>query len=277
MTSTMVEASWPARQVASADVTDREVSAAGWYPDPTWRYEFRWHNGTAWTADVSVHGQRFVDPLGAAHAAGPPVGFGPVVFGPPPRSDGRGMAIASFVVAASSALIAWVPFVFVLAAMGAVTALVFAVASRRASQAAGRDAHGLAVAGLAVAMIALGLCVVGFQFTRTVMEELDRLAEAGPHRVTLTECRADGRLVAVDGRLTNLDDTTQTFIVELEVSDSTSGTILALDAISTGMVDPGDTATFEATIVLPDDAGEPDDVECTISGVRGPSLFRPNP
>ena len=38
----------------------------GWYPDPSGRFEFRFHNGSLWTADVSTNGQRYVDPLGAA-------------------------------------------------------------------------------------------------------------------------------------------------------------------------------------------------------------------
>ena len=28
----------------------------GWYPDPMQRFEFRFHNGTVWTADVSTNG-----------------------------------------------------------------------------------------------------------------------------------------------------------------------------------------------------------------------------
>ena len=36
----------------------------GWYPDPMQRFEFRFHNGTVWTGDVSTNGVRYVDPLG---------------------------------------------------------------------------------------------------------------------------------------------------------------------------------------------------------------------
>ncbi len=268
--------------------------AAGWRPDPTWRYEFRWHNGTTWTADVSLHGQRFVDPLGAgsgpaatpppfhtlppvthAGAAGPPpVGHLPA-FGPPPRSNGRGMAIASFVVGLSSALLAWVPFVFVLAGMGALCALVFGVVAMRASRAAERGPHGFAIAGLTFSVAALALCVVGFQFTRAVMDELDQLAAAGPHRVSITDCSTTGRLVSVAGSLTNLDDITQTFIIELTVADASSGSVLAFDTVSTGMVDPGDTVEFETTVALAESA--PADVECVVRDVRGPSLFEPAP
>ncbi|MBK9972846.1 MAG: DUF2510 domain-containing protein [Acidimicrobiaceae bacterium] len=34
---------------------------AGWHPDPTGRFEFRYYNGQRWTADVSLNGQRFID------------------------------------------------------------------------------------------------------------------------------------------------------------------------------------------------------------------------
>lgn len=39
----------------------------GWYPDPMGRNEYRWHDGTEWTENVSSHGRQSVDPL---HAPG---------------------------------------------------------------------------------------------------------------------------------------------------------------------------------------------------------------
>ena len=48
---------------------------AGWFPDPLGRYDHRWFNGTTWTSDVSLDGQRFVDPLGTS--PGPTGGSGP--------------------------------------------------------------------------------------------------------------------------------------------------------------------------------------------------------
>ena len=38
--------------------------ASGWYPDPTGRFDLRFHNGCDWTADVARDGERFVDPAG---------------------------------------------------------------------------------------------------------------------------------------------------------------------------------------------------------------------
>ena len=85
--------------IASADVQDQR---AGWHPDPLGRYEFRWFDGTQWTAEVAVGGQRCVDPLGVAHA--------------PAR---RGLAVASLVVALVSMSIAWLPLLFAVSIAGA--------------------------------------------------------------------------------------------------------------------------------------------------------------
>ena len=35
---------------------------AGWYPDPSGRYEMRYWDGLAWTEHVSRQGQQFTDP-----------------------------------------------------------------------------------------------------------------------------------------------------------------------------------------------------------------------
>ncbi len=36
--------------------------APGWYPDPSRRYEHRWHDGRAWTSTVATQGQQYHDP-----------------------------------------------------------------------------------------------------------------------------------------------------------------------------------------------------------------------
>ena len=35
---------------------------AGWYPDPSGRFEMRYWDGSAWTEHVSRQGQQFTDP-----------------------------------------------------------------------------------------------------------------------------------------------------------------------------------------------------------------------
>jgi Protein of unknown function (DUF2510) len=38
------------------------TTPAGWYPDPSGRFEMRYWDGTAWTEHVSRQGQQFTDP-----------------------------------------------------------------------------------------------------------------------------------------------------------------------------------------------------------------------
>ncbi len=56
-----IEVSAPA---ASAPVNPAPVvtTPAGWYPDPSGRFEMRYWDGTAWTEHVSRAGQQFTDP-----------------------------------------------------------------------------------------------------------------------------------------------------------------------------------------------------------------------
>ena len=44
------------------------MSAPGWYPDPSGRYEFRWFDGNGWTPAVSRGGVQATDELGVAPA-----------------------------------------------------------------------------------------------------------------------------------------------------------------------------------------------------------------
>jgi hypothetical protein len=38
------------------------TTPAGWYPDPSGRFEMRYWDGSAWTEHVSRQGQQFTDP-----------------------------------------------------------------------------------------------------------------------------------------------------------------------------------------------------------------------
>ena len=46
----------------SADIAESRRSPAGWYPDPTGRYEYRWWDARSWTPTVGINGQTLRDP-----------------------------------------------------------------------------------------------------------------------------------------------------------------------------------------------------------------------
>ncbi len=48
------------------------ATPASWVEDPSGRYELRWWDGSAWTANVSQGGEQLVDPLGTATTPEPP-------------------------------------------------------------------------------------------------------------------------------------------------------------------------------------------------------------
>jgi hypothetical protein len=51
-----------AEPVAEAAPAVESAVPAGWYADPSGRFELRYWDGTAWTEHVSRAGQQFTDP-----------------------------------------------------------------------------------------------------------------------------------------------------------------------------------------------------------------------
>ena len=151
------------------------LGPAGWHPDPTGRYEYRYFNGQQWTGDVSTHGQRFID------SGGPPTSQHE-------RGPSRGMAIAAFVVGLLALFLSWIPFVFLLGGAGAITAFVFGVLGTRAAARNQRYGQGYAIAGIVLSVLALAMCTVGFLFTRVVLREVNAYLDPGPHEVSITVC-----------------------------------------------------------------------------------------
>lgn len=185
------------------------LGPAGWHPDPLGRYEYRYFNGYEWTADVSRNGARLVDPAG--------IGGTPGTSRTTPRS---GIATASFVVGLVSLLAAWMPFVFAIAAAGAVAGIALGVVGLK------RSGRGFAVAGITLSTVALLLCVVGFLLTRVVLREVDAYVNPGPHTPTITSCAVQNGTLTMAGTLRN-DDTVAhdyTVIIEYVVSGTTKGT-----------------------------------------------------
>jgi hypothetical protein len=232
------------------------LGPAGWHPDPVGRYEYRYYNGTQWTADVSVNGSRFVDPAGVP------------TWAPVQATPRRGMAVASFVIGLIALAGALLPFVFVVAAVGAVIAIVFAVLGLRS--AARHDGHGrgFAITGLVLSVVALPMCLVGLAFTRTVLREIDQYADPGPYTVAITACRVSGNApILMEGTIRNDDNVVHTYSIDLEFrftdGDSEMQTVAVED------VEPGETETFRSTALVFGDL----QTECRVANVWGPPPF----
>lgn len=252
------------------------VGPSGWFPDPTRRYEFRYHNGSTWTADVAVNGQRYVDPAGVP--AWSPEWAGAAPGGRPP---GRGRAVAAFVVGLLSLLAAWIPFIFVVAAVGAVVALVLGIGAARRPRTDADSGRGYAVTGVVLAIAALLLCIPGFLLTRVVLREVGKFVEPGVHRAEITMCLTETassdtiapnfvlvtpRLVTLQGTVTNLEPTTRSYTVMVEYT-GTEGT--QTDMVRVRGVPPGETVDFEANAFVTTAR----EVSCRITDVLGPMPF----
>ena len=138
------------------------------------RFEYRYFNGVQWKWDVSVNGQRYVD--------APVSQIVPQVRKGPTEAAGHGNRIVRHR-SMRQWFIGWVPFVFVLAAAGAITAIVFGILGLKTARRHDGYGRGSAVAGLVLSPVALAACVGGFFFTKAVVRELREFAEPGPARV----------------------------------------------------------------------------------------------
>jgi Protein of unknown function (DUF2510) len=238
-----------------------EVYQAGWYPDPVGRFEYRFHNGIAWTADVSTGGVRHVDPLGLAA----PQGVRTATTGGVGRTDEprNRLATAAMVLGIISMTLAWVPFIVVIGAVCAVLAIVFGLIALRR-----RGGRGFAVAGLATGSLGATLCVVGVIFSIVVVREIDRFANPAAHEARLTSCVLDGSTATVAGEIENLADEPADFAVLVALvrpgTDNAHRTVRAV----VDDVAPGAVATFELTRQV-----RLDDIACEISEVTGPLPF----
>ncbi len=232
----------------------------GWYPDPSGRFEFRFHNGVLWTADVSTNGQRYVDPLGAE----PTAPQSTVVGAPAGRS---GLGLASMILGIVAVSIAWMPFVVVVGAVCAVLAVVFGIIAllRRRHTERGK---GFAVAGLVTGLLASLLCVVGVAFSFAVVRAVDRFDNPAANRVTVTSCELDGTTARVVGEIENLDDVEADFTVQLAFTRPGTDNAHRSGRAFVDDVAPGETAEFELTRQV-----RLEDVDCIVTDVTGPLPF----
>ncbi len=224
------------------------------------RYEFRFHNGTVWTADVSVNGVRYVDP----HGIEPTPGGG---TGGSTRGARSGLALASMILGIVAVSIAWMPFVVLFGAICAVLAVVFGAIGLARSR-SGDRARGFAIAGLVTGFAGAALCVLGVIFSVVVLRAVDDYVNPADHEARITSCEVSGSVATVRGEITNLSDVDADFgIVVAFIRPGTDNEHRRGRATVDDLA-PGETAEFELfrRVVL-------DDVECDIVDVTGPLPF----
>ncbi len=177
------------------------------------------------------------------------------------------MAIASFVVALVSLLTAWVPFLFVLAGVGAIAAFIFGIIGiRAAAQREGRG-RGFAITGIVVSIAALALCTVGFVFTRAVLREFGGYLDPGPYTVQIVACdRANGAVTAT-ATIVNNDDSVHDY--QITIDYTAGGRVLDSDLVRVNNVPPGETVQFESTSYVT----SPLQISCVPGDVFGPDPF----
>ncbi len=224
----------------------------GWYPDPAGRYELRFFNGHAWTADVSSRGARYVDPLGTA----PPRAGGPAASAAP----GATAAMVLGIVAVSTA---WLPFFVVIGVVAGVVALGLGLRVMRRS-----DDHtpgrGRAVAGVAMGASALVAGILGVVLTVVVLDVYRDYVDPPPNEVTISGCELVGSRATATGVLTNLGDESADFGVIVGFTRPGIDDVRWTTHVELDDVGPGEEATFEAKRQV-----GLTDVECVVVDVTG--------
>ncbi len=245
-------------------MTDETGAAAGWYADPTGRYEHRYYNGQTWTADVSSGGQRFVDQLGLSPSAQSDVGGANNAPNNPPNSAAGTAAMVLGIVAIS---IAWMPFVVVLGVFAAFLALVFGwIGLRRARDSAG--SRSFAVVGLATGASALVAATVGVLLTMVVLDVYDDYLNPQPNSIAVTECELQGSRATMAGVLTNTGDRTADYSVLIGFVRPGTDNAHRSERVSIDDVEPGADARFTAQSQVDLEA-----IDCVILDVNGPLPF----
>ena len=222
---------------------------SGWYPDPTGRFEYRFHNDREWTADVATGGRRSVDPLTS--------------YTPPTKNGGRsnGIAVAGMVCGIFAVVTAWVPFVAVLGIIAAIVGLALSIPALARSRERGR--RGFAIAGVITSAVGLLLGVLGIVLTVVLVRAISAFDDPGPVDVTVEQCTTDGGGgVLAEVAVENLSSKERSYTIEVDLGG------LDTEWIEIDDVGPGDRATAQVTgrsFGL-----EPD---CRIVSINGPVPF----
>ncbi len=237
----------------------------GWYADPLGRFELRYYNGAAWTADVSDGGERFVDPLGID--IGPIRGSGPSTPTSGTSSPTNSLATASMVLGIIAVATAWMPFIVVLGTITAVLALVFGVVAVRRSgpSDAGR---GRAVVGLITGASGLLVAALGAVLTFVVLDVYETYVDPPPHEAVISSCEVVGSRAIASGQLDNLGDDTSDFSVLIGFVRPGTDNPHRTTRVKLDDVEPNASAAFDAERQV-----DLDEVDCIVIEVTGPLPF----
>lgn len=266
--------------MTGSDGSDGNALAPGWYPDPSGRFELRYHNGVAWTGDVATDGRRYVDPR-----TGPP-GGSPVSDPAPPDatapqdataspganasptpSPQNGIGVAAMVLGIIALAVGWLPYLFVVGAIAAVLAIVFGwIGLRRARTTAGPT--GPSVTGLITGVTGIAAVALGAVLTVVVTDALDDFENPEPHTIDITSCDVDDGSARVAGLLTNTGDSTGSYSIELAFVRPATDNAQRSGRVDVDDLGPGDSTTFELVRAV-----QLDDVECRVVSVDGPLPF----
>ena len=221
---------------------------------------------------MSVDGDRFLDPLVTSPpqlaATGPAHNLASVAQ---PRTHGK--AIAAFVLAVSSVVVGWVPFLCVLAVVAAVLAIVFGFASlRRIRHEDHHDGHrrgrGLAMAAIFIAPVGFAVSGVGIWLTVLTVREFDKFSNVGEYSTQTTRCAVDSGVAFFDGTITNGSTSTRSYHVVVEFVRVGTSNGLYTTNVDVDGVQPGATSNWSVTQPVSEER-----LDCRISSVTGPLPF----
>ncbi len=238
---------------------------SGWFPDPTGRFEYRYHNGTAWTADVATGGRRFVDPMttpGAHVITAPPGGL------PTGARVGNGIALAGMVCGIVSLVIGWVPFVGLLGIVAAIVGLSLSIPGLRRAKETG-ERRSFAITGIVTSLIGLVVGALGIVFAVVLFRAVQRFDSPGAHDARLQSCGVEDGYLLATGQITNNSSSERDYTIRVRL---TSG---ERHRIEVDNVASGATASFTARSDERDHVTG--DADCAIEEVNGPIPFGLDP
>ena len=232
----------------------------GWYPDPTGRFDVRYHNGRTWTGDVATGGNRFVDTMPLT----PPSPVTPLPGGRPARN---GIATAAMTCGIVALATGWIPFVAVAGVVLAVLAIVFGIVGLRRSRRSGTG-RTFAITGLVTGSLGLASAAVGMVLTVVTFRAIERYEDPAARDVQIDTCESGDDGLVVGGTLRNLDDETASFTVFVSVERTASGAEVDSFHIELDDVEPDEVVRFEEVRRTQSVA-----VECRVDEVKGPLPF----